>query len=158
VASCWASAIAPQGVVHPERQGLGDVEHGVPHEWGRERGGAIEATPGDQQASGRTGIGAAVAQQQGVAQARLVLAAACDPRAGGGGLERQAAPPRPGERGCPCVRPHPGIEGGERGAGLERGRDVGDPRPAAGPARHRRQNRQNRRCGGLLAGAGHAPG
>jgi len=60
VASCWASAIAPQGVVHPERQGLGDVEHGVPRERGGERGGAVEPAPGDQQASGRTGIVAAV--------------------------------------------------------------------------------------------------
>jgi hypothetical protein len=35
-----------------------------------ERGGAVESAPGDQQASGRTGIVAAVAQQQGVAHAR----------------------------------------------------------------------------------------
>jgi len=36
------------------------VEHGVPRERGGERGGAVEPAPGDQQASGRTGIVAAV--------------------------------------------------------------------------------------------------
>jgi hypothetical protein len=124
--------------------------------WIRHRCGAIEPAPRDQHASGRTGIVAAVAQQEGVAQHRLVLAAARDPRTGGGGLERQAAPPRPGEG---HARPHPAIQHGQRRAGLECGPrvgvGVGDRRIAAGPARHGRQHRQNYRCGGRLSGASH---
>jgi hypothetical protein len=105
-----------------------------------------------------------VAQREGVAQHRLVLAAARDARAGGRGLQRQAAAPRPGEGHlCPHIRAHAQIEHGERGAGLERGHRVGpgfgvrvgDRRIAAGPARHWRQHRQNWRCGGLLSGASH---
>jgi hypothetical protein len=98
-----------------------------------------------------------VAQQKSVAQHRLVLAAARDACAGGGGLERQAAPPRPGKGRGPHVGPDPAIERGQRGAGLERGPDVGvgDRRLAAGPARQGRRNRQNCRCDRRLWGTNH---
>jgi hypothetical protein len=59
-----------------------------------------------------------MAQKKHIAQRCLVLAAARDARTGGGGLQRQAAAPRPGEG---HVRTRPAIEHGERGAGLERG-------------------------------------
>jgi hypothetical protein len=62
-----------------------------------------------------------VAQEKHIAQRCLVLAAARDPRTGGG-FQRQAAPPHPGER---HARAYPAIEHGQRGAGLESGPRVG---------------------------------
>jgi hypothetical protein len=70
---------------------------------------------------------------------------------GDGRLERQAAPPRPREG---HAGTHPAVEQGKRSAGLERGLiTVGKGRVAAGPARHRRQHRQNHLCGKLLSGS-----
>jgi len=136
-----------QSVVHLELEGLDNMEDGlIP-----QRRGAIEAAPGHQHAAGRTGIVAAVAQQEGVAQRRLVLAAARDPRSGGRGLQRQAAAPHPGE-GHVCA--HSAIEHGERGAGPKRGLvAVCDRRIDAGPARHWRQRKCL--CERLLRGASH---
>jgi hypothetical protein len=68
-----------QGIVHFELQDVGDVEDGVIGE----RRGPVEAAPGFQHASRRPGIGAAMAQEKHIAQRRLVLAAARDPRTGG---------------------------------------------------------------------------
>jgi hypothetical protein len=76
----------------------------------RERRGAVEPAPGDQQAARRSGILAAAAQEKSIAQTRLVLAAPRNPRTGGGGLERQAAPPGPGKGRGPHVGPDPAIE------------------------------------------------
>jgi hypothetical protein len=137
-----------QRIVHLKLQGFGDVERGVIGE----RCGAIEPAPGHQHASGRTGIVAAVAQEKHIAQRRLVLAAARDPRAGGRGLQRQAPPPRPVE-GHLCPRTRPAIEHGERGAGPKRG--LVDRRIVAGPARQRRRNRKNCVCARCLRGADH---
>jgi hypothetical protein len=73
-----------------------------------------------------------MAQQQGVAQARLIFAAAGYACTGGGCLQRQAAPPHPSKW---YVRPHAGIEQGERGAGPEHSFvDVGDRRIEPHPA------------------------
>ena len=116
----------------------------------RERGGAIEAAPGHQQAPGRSGIVAAVAQEEGVPQHGLVLDAARHPGAGGGGLERQAAPPHPSEG---RIGAYPGIERGQGGAGLECGLGVGDRRIEPRPARQGRPWKCL--CGGLLRGASH---
>jgi hypothetical protein len=141
-----------QPIVHLELQRFGDVEHSLI----RQRGGAIEPAPRHQHASRRPGIIAAMAQEKHIAQCRLVLAAARDARTGGGGFQRQAAPPHPGER---HVRAYPGIEHGQRGAGLERGPSVGvgvgDRRLVAGPAWQRRRNRQNCVCVRCLRGADH---
>ena len=57
-----------------------------------------------------------MAQEKHVAQRRLVLAAAHDPRTGGRGLQRQAAAPHPGEG---RVGADTAVEHPERGAGLE---------------------------------------
>ena len=140
-----------QRVVDFELQGFGDVKDGVI----RERRGAVEAAPRHQHAPRRAGIVAAVAQEKSIAQRRLVLAAARDARAGGSGLQRQAAPPHPVE-GHSGTSPHAAIEHGECGAGSKPGVvAVGDRRLGAcrslepRPARQWRQRK--RLCGGLCS-------
>ena len=77
-----------------EVQGFGDVEDNVIVE----RLGAIKAAPRQEHAAGRSRIVAAATQEEGVAQHRLVFAAAHDARAGGGGFQGETAPPHPGYR------------------------------------------------------------
>jgi hypothetical protein len=122
------------------QQATCDDRPGQPiRKWGDAQAAATAALPWSlpnavdvmQRCVGACHSGVAAGETASLAEA-LVLAAARDPRAGGGGLQRQAAPPRPGERHlCPDIGAHPAIEGGERGAGLERGPRVRRAPPGA---------------------------
>ena len=139
-----------EGVVDKKPEELGNVTDGVVIERRR----AIETAPRQQHAAGRTGIGAAVTEIKSIAQHRLVLAAAGDAGAGGGGFERQAPPPHPGEDG---IGADAGIDDGERGAGQKGSlAGIGAGGLDARPGRKRRQ--RNAFFNHMILGAAHDRG
>ena len=74
----------------------------------------------------------ALAQEKSIAQHRLVLVAARDPGAGGGGLEREAAAPHAGEG---HISADARVENGEGGAGPKGGLGLGRRRHRGAPSR-----------------------